>query len=222
MFEQLAAECGFPKMLFQNIADAADRHYSPHQYHNKEHAYRVCDIALNLAMSDSQTAQHSMPILSMGLAARWHDAIYVPRAQGDANEQCSAAQLLLDGYREMNGAHYRYGDKYGLVTNVVQHAAQLVQATSIAHHLDSSTNSVWASILLDADLVSLSDPWGDFVDTQAAIAAEQEPFHDQEASKTFLGKFLTVRPTIYRTERAIAMYEDQARDNIKRWCGIKG
>lgn len=221
MFEQLAAESGFPRMLFQNIADAADQHYSQHQYHNKEHAHRVCDTALNLAMSDSQTASCAMPLLSLGLAARWHDAIYVPRAQGDANEQCSAAQLLMDAYREMNCAYYRYGDTYGLVANVVQHAAQMVRGTSISYHLNPATHSPWQSLLLDADLVSLSDPWPDFVDTQAAIAAEQEPLGDPEASKEFLSKFLKVRPTIYRTERAIAMYEDQARTNIKRWCGIK-
>jgi predicted metal-dependent HD superfamily phosphohydrolase len=170
------------------------------EYHNFDHAIKVLYAVLEI---DPYAGQE------LHLAALYHDAVYVPKAGEDANERCSAAALLVDA-RER-----------GFSAEVLQEAADLIIKTSVDWHLHGLTLDPKLSTLLDADLKSLSAPWGEFCDNQLAIIREMGGTVTSETvsmSAKFLQQFLEVRDQIYRTDYARDYWEEKARHNILRYA----
>lgn len=76
------------------------------------------------------------------------------------------------------------------------------------------------SILLDADLASLSVDWDDFVRNQDSIILENNGSipDDRYENAKFLAKLLSCREFIYRTSKGRALWEEKARANISKYC----
>lgn len=189
-------------MHLARLIDIAQTYYKFNEqdrpYHNHQHALAVArDVVLTADKEDD----------ALILAAHWHDAVYIPGARGDANEQCSAAALLKAASKLDDAA-------------TVEKAAQLIRYTSVQYHLHTNVLAGDIACLLDADLSSLAAPYGTFIHNQKNIINEQGGTayeHDKAQSSAFLSQFLRVREFIYHTEYGRLNWEKTARDNITRY-----
>ena len=176
--------------------------YASKKYHNLHHALNVVDNVYYL------TDAPSIPLV---LGAKWHDAVYVPRAGNDANERCSAAALGV--------CYNRLGlDKTAETDQIIADAQVLIIGTHVGMHLIDhriDPNSDQA-ILNDADLASLAVDHGQFMLNQFNIIKENfgTPKDDMKRAGEFLERFLTCREYIYHTDAAREMWEDKAKENI--------
>lgn len=178
------------------------------EYHNYAHAMQVL-AAVNIL------ADHN-PSMALTLAATWHDAVYHPGAAHDSNEQCSSAALANVAIRLNKTAPLPQS-----VKDAVNKAQDLIEYTSVKYHLHKVRIKDELAILLDADLSSLATTNYDaFVAQQGRIIRENDGSvpGGHKASAEFLVKFLACRECIYHTDKARNMWEQQARDNIQRWC----
>lgn len=165
-------------------------------YHNWDHAGRVL-----FEVDEDDRVK---------LAALWHDAIYIPGSK--VNEEASADALLYE-WKSL-------GIKAN--TDIVYDACALIRSTTVDWHLSKYeiTNAIHAE-LMDADLVSLADPYIQFQENQANIILENggdpEDFESRAKCADFLKNFLTVREYIYHTDKFRALHEEKAKQNIKRY-----
>lgn len=177
-----------------------DLFYGPDQCHRKYHTYAHCFRVANFAASRAMDCPYLMKYAqSLYVAGIWHDAVYVPGST-DNEEQSALALLVLHPQME--------------------YEANLIRRTTVADHLsDEVTDEIdpVLAILLDADLISLADPWEIFLSNQKLILQENgldpELPENLKKSAEFLIKFFG-RATIYRTPEIRDEYESRAFNNI--------
>lgn len=215
------------EMKFAPLIQRAKSWYSfnasAKQYHNIEHATDVVLTVMGLREAQGRSASQELI-----LAALYHDAVYVSGAGSDANERCSATALIND-YKllkaESNFLYFEDDDD----DETIHRAAHMIRQTTVEDHLSDipfSEITLDALLddtltLLDADLSGLAVPYVDFKHRQEAIILENhgdpESILHRQKSAEFLQQFLSVRPSIYRTDVAKYLLESKARSNIKRY-----
>ena len=173
--------------------------FGPDQGHRKYHTYahctRVANFASDYAINTKGMEQYANVLYVAGI---WHDAVYIP---GRSDNEEMSAQALLALHPQMT------------------YEADLIRKTTINDHLSDAVtheSDPILSILLDADLISLSDPWETFVQHQRDILEENGvSVNFLNRSAEFLTKFLC-KEHIYRVPDIRLVYEKTARENISR------
>jgi predicted metal-dependent HD superfamily phosphohydrolase len=199
-------ELGLQQVLFDALIWYQNTPGEKNVYHTSVHANKVIEGLFYLTEPDA----------SLILAAKWHDAIYIPGAGSDANERCSAA-ALEQSFKN------RIPNPTEMQTDVILKAKMLIQYTSIDYHFSrDEIRAGGLEYLLDADLWSLSADWDIFVKNQENIITENygDREKDKNLSANFLKTFLTVREFIYHTEFARANWEQRARNNITKYAQL--
>lgn len=140
------------------------------------------------------------------LAAWMHDAVYDPRALGDANERDSAefaAGLLAT---------------LGVPDDVAAEVARLVGLTAGHATEDDDPDG---ELLCDADLAILAGDERAYAEYTAAIRREYAHVPDDAftAGRAQVLKALLELPSIYRLEPLRARWEKKARANLERELG---
>lgn len=137
------------------------------------------------------------------LAAWMHDAVYDPRALGDANERDSAefAETILL--------------TLGVPAATAAEVARLVGLTA-GHATDADDPD--GELLCDADLAVLAGDEDEYAAYAAAIRREYAhvPDADFRAGRARVLTALLELPSIYRLEPLRARWEEKARANLKR------
>jgi predicted metal-dependent HD superfamily phosphohydrolase len=167
----------------------------PHRhYHTRAHLRAVLDAV-------DAAASHAPRPDRVRLAAWWHDAVYDPRAAGNANERDSAA--LAE--RTLAGL--------GVPAPVAADVARLVLVTA-----DHKAADPDAALLCDADLAVLAaDPAG-YRAYAAAVRREYAHVPDPafRAGRAAVLRRLLDLPALYRLPHLRAAWEDRARANLTR------
>jgi predicted metal-dependent HD superfamily phosphohydrolase len=165
------------------------------QYHDRTHLVAVLDVVDRL----SDLAPHPDRVR---LAAWMHDAVYDPRALGDANERDSAefAEGLLT--------------TLGVPAEVAADVARLVGLTA-GHATDAGDPD--GELLCDADLAILAADDERYARYTAAIRREYAHVPDDafRAGRTQVLTALLELPSIYRLPPLRAAWEDRARANLR-------
>ncbi|GAA4570550.1 hypothetical protein GCM10023176_29390 [Micromonospora coerulea] len=169
----------------------------PHRhYHTLTHLTAVLDVV------DGHATLARRPDL-VRLAAWCHDAVYDPRAGGDANERASAAladRLLADA---------------GLAAGAVAEVRRLVLLT--AGHAVTGDDPDGA-LLCDADLAVLAGPPPAYDRYAAAVRREYAhvPDPDFRAGRARVLESLLALPRLYRLPTLYSRWETPARTNLTR------
>jgi predicted metal-dependent HD superfamily phosphohydrolase len=169
----------------------------PHRhYHTVDHLTAVLDVVDRFAA----LAPHPERVR---LAAWLHDAVYDPRALGDANERDSAefaAGLLAT---------------LGVPAAASDEVARLVGLTA-GHATDAGDAD--GELLCDADLAVLAGDEQAYAAYRAAIRREYAhvPDADFRAGRARVLVALLELPSIYRLEPLRAAWEERARANLER------
>ncbi|RKN39079.1 metal-dependent phosphohydrolase [Micromonospora endolithica] len=178
-------------------AELLARWGEPHRrYHTTGHLTAVLDVV------DAYAPLARRADL-VRLAAWCHDAVYDPRAPGDANERDSAdlAGTLLT--------------RCGLPTDVVAEVRRLVLLT--AGHAVEETD-VDGALLCDADLAVLAAPPPAYDRYAAAIRREYAhvPEAAFRAGRADVLRRLLALPALYRLPQPSRTWETAARANLSR------
>ncbi|MFI7249881.1 metal-dependent phosphohydrolase [Micromonospora chalcea] len=169
----------------------------PHRrYHDEAHLRAVLDVVDAYAglARDADLVR---------LAAWCHDAVYDPRAAGDANERASAdlgGELLAAA---------------GVPAATVTGVRRLVLLT--AGHA-AGPDDPDGALLCDADLAVLAAPPERYDRYAAAIRAEYAhvPDPDFRAGRSAALRHLLALPALYRLPEPHARWESRARANLSR------
>lgn len=176
-------------------------------YHNLAHANAVATTLFTMGGASPE----------LMLAARWHDAVYIPGAAINVNEDASAAALKLAA-RGM-----ALTDKQ---CHILQEAETLVRLTSMDMHQSRTLVKGPIATLLDADIASMGAVYKTFVNVQKNIIREQTGLPPTEMalakSSAWLSSFAARRPRLFHTDRGRFLFELQAQDNIKRYAKTYG
>ncbi|HVQ89335.1 MAG TPA: metal-dependent phosphohydrolase [Actinomycetes bacterium] len=176
-------------------AGLAARYAQPHRhYHTMTHVKHVLETIDQLSPEGGDDD-------AVRLAAWFHDAIYAPGRQD--NEQRSA--YLARDILELVGASPKLGTE----------VSRLILLTS--HHDPDPADAV-GSMLSDADLKILAEPWSTYAEYTWAIRREYELIPDDEfrpARARILKGFLQ-QPAIYRLPTSYERWESLARANVTR------
>ena len=169
------------------------------QYHTVTHLTAVLDVVDRFA----DLAPHPDRVR---LAAWMHDAVYDPRALGDANERDSAEfaeSILLT---------------LGVPAAAAAEVARLVGLT--AGHATGADDPD-GELLCDADLAVLAGDEEEYAAYAAAIRREYAhvPDEDFRAGRARVLTALLELPSIYRLEPLRARWEERARANLRRELG---
>lgn len=193
-----------------SLWDAAAHWYKTpkRHYHTAAHANAVAQRVLNLGHNESELL----------LAARWHDAVYVPGAPEGVNEQASAAALA-------HTAKVQKLDTSQLA--IVAQACALILQTRMSMHLTSlQVTEPLTATLLDADLASLAADYSGFAAHQRHIIWEQTGVkptaESMAAASAWLTSFLSCRDFIFHTDTGRSIMETLSRDNIARFAREHG
>lgn len=166
------------------------------QYHTVAHLTAVLDVVDRF----SDLAPHPERVR---LAAWMHDAVYDPRALGDANERDSAefAEGLLT--------------TLGVPEDGAAEVARLVGLTA-GHATDASDPD--GELLCDADLAVLAGDDEQYAAYTAAVRREYAhvPDEDFKAGRAQVLKALLELPSIYRLAPLREQWEARARANLER------
>jgi predicted metal-dependent HD superfamily phosphohydrolase len=166
------------------------------QYHTVTHLTAVLDVIDRFA----ELAPHPDRVR---LAAWMHDAVYDPRALGDANERDSAefAETILQ--------------TLGVPGGTAAEVARLVGLTA-GHATDADDPD--GELLCDADLAVLAGDEDDYAAYAAAIRREYAHVRDEDfrAGRARVLVSLLELPSIYRLEPLRAQWETRARANLER------
>jgi len=169
------------------------------QYHTVTHLTAVLDV-INRFDSLAPHPSH------VRLAAWMHDAVYDPRALGDANERDSAefAEGLLI--------------TLGVPAETAADVARLVGLT--AGHA-TGPDDPDGELLCDADLAVLAGDDEQYAAYAAAIRREYAhvPDEDFKAGRAQVLKALLELPSIYRLPQLREQWEDRARANLTAELG---
>ncbi|MEU4780735.1 metal-dependent phosphohydrolase [Micromonospora sp. NPDC023633] len=177
--------------------DLLSRWREPHRhYHDADHLAAVLDVV------DAHAPAAGRPDL-VRLAAWCHDAVYDPRAGGDANEHDSAALAgtLLT--------------RAGLPADAVAEVRRLVLLTA-GHAVEPGDAD--GALLCDADLAVLATPPEAYDRYAAAIRREYahvpEPAFRAGRARVLAG--LLALPALFRLPPLARRWESQARANLTR------
>jgi predicted metal-dependent HD superfamily phosphohydrolase len=166
------------------------------QYHDVSHLCAVLDVVDRLA----GLAPHPDRVR---LAAWMHDAVYYPRALGDANERDSAdfAEGLLTAL--------------GTPPTVAAEVARLVGLTA-GHATEDGDDD--GALLCDADLAILASAEDHYAEYVAAIRREYAHVPDDafRGGREQVLKALLELPSIYRLAPLREAWEATARANLAR------
>ncbi|MEH1102239.1 HD domain-containing protein [Micromonospora sp. CPCC 205561] len=169
----------------------------PHRhYHTTGHLTAVLDVV------DAHASAAGRPDL-VRLAAWCHDAVYDPRAEGDANERHSAAlagTLLA---------------RSGLPADAVDEVRRLVLLTA-GHAVDPGDAD--GALLCDADLAVLAAPPEAYDRYAAAIRREYAHVPDPafRAGRARVLAGLLALPALFRLPTLANRWEPRARANLTR------
>ncbi|MFR9776830.1 metal-dependent phosphohydrolase [Micromonospora sp. MS34] len=169
----------------------------PHRhYHSVPHLRAVLDVI------DAYAGSARRPEL-VRLAAWCHDAVYDPRAGGDANERASAelaGELLADA---------------GLPAAAVAEVRRLVLLTA-GHAVPPGDRD--GALLCDADLAVLAAPPAAYERYAAAVRREYAHVPDPafRAGRARVLEALLALPALYRLPGPHARWESPARANLAR------
>ncbi|MCP3783902.1 metal-dependent phosphohydrolase [Micromonospora sp. A3M-1-15] len=169
----------------------------PHRhYHTVTHLRAVLDVV------DAYAGSARRPDL-VRLAAWCHDAVYDPRAGGDANERASAelaGELLTAA---------------GLPAAAVTGVRRLVLLTA-GHAVGPDDPD--GALLCDADLAVLAAPPADYDRYAAAVRREYAHVPDPgfRAGRAAVLTGLLALPALYRLPEPHARWESPARANLTR------
>ncbi|MEQ4304198.1 metal-dependent phosphohydrolase [Plantactinospora sp. B6F1] len=178
-------------------AELLRRWREPHR-----HYHDVYHLAAVLAVVDAAADHAARPDL-VRLAAWCHDAVYDPRAGGDANERASAelGAALLTGL--------------GVPAEAVAEVVRLVLLTA-GHRAAPEDRD--GALLCDADLAILASPAAEYDRYAAAIRAEYahvpEPMF--RAGRAAVLRNLLALPALYHTPELARRAEQPARENLRR------
>ncbi|TDC53065.1 metal-dependent phosphohydrolase [Micromonospora sp. KC207] len=177
--------------------DLLTRWREPHRrYHTVRHLTAVLDVV------DAYAVLADQPDL-VRLAAWCHDAIYDPRAAGDANERASAdlAEALLTGL--------------GAPVTAAAEVRRLVLLTA-GHAVAAADRD--GALLCDADLAVLADPPEEYDRYAAAVRQEYAhvPDRDFRQGRARVLESLLALPTLYRLPDLAPIWEHLARTNLTR------
>ncbi|MBB5824050.1 putative metal-dependent HD superfamily phosphohydrolase [Micromonospora carbonacea subsp. aurantiaca] len=169
----------------------------PHRrYHTVRHLAAVLDVV------DAYAGCAGRPDL-VRLAAWCHDAVYDPRAAGDANERASAdlAEGLLTGL--------------GVPAAAVAEVRRLVLLTA-GHTVAADDRD--GALLCDADLAVLAGPPEEYDRYAAAIRREYAhvPDGDFRRGRARVLRSLLSLPTLYRHPHLQTHWTPQAHANLTR------
>jgi predicted metal-dependent HD superfamily phosphohydrolase len=168
----------------------------------QRHYHTVAHLSAVLAVVDEHAALAPHPE-RVRLAAWMHDAVYDPRALGDANERDSAefAEGLLA--------------TLGVPGAAAAEVARLVGLTAGHATGDDDPDG---ELLCDADLAVLAGDEQQYAAYAAAIRREYAHVSDDDfrAGRAQVLKALLELPTIYRLEPLRAAWEQRARANLER------
>lgn len=178
-------------------AELIRRWREPHRHH-----HTLAHLTVVLDVVDAYAGLARRPDL-VRLAAWCHDAVYDPRAEGDANERDSAAlagTLLAPS---------------GLPADAVAEVRRLVLLT--AGHVTDPADADGA-LLCDADLAVLATPPEAYDRYAAAIRREYAHVPEPEfrAGRARVLTALLALPTLYRLPLLAARWESPARTNLTR------
>ncbi|WP_258398394.1 HD domain-containing protein [Micromonospora noduli] len=169
----------------------------PHRnYHTLAHLTAVLDVV-------DQHADLATRADAVRLAAWFHDAVYDPRAAGDANERDSAAlaESVLTGL--------------GVPAPTVTEVRRLVLLTA-GHTVAPGDRD--GALLCDADLAVLAAPPANYERYAAAIRREYahvpEPAFRAGRAAVLTG--LLALPALFRSPPLASRWEEPARDNVRR------
>ncbi|WP_435205283.1 HD domain-containing protein [Micromonospora sp. bgisy143] len=173
----------------------------PHRhYHTITHLVAVLDVV------DRHAGLAGRPDL-VRLAAWCHDAVYDPRAVGDANERDSAALAgsLLTGL--------------GVPEPAVAEVRRLVLLTA-GHRVPADDPD--GALLCDADLAVLADPPADYDRYAAAIRREYAHVPDPafRSGRASALNGLLALPALFRLPPLARRWEAPARDNLRRELAV--
>jgi predicted metal-dependent HD superfamily phosphohydrolase len=164
------------------------------QYHDTRHLAAVLDVVDRFA----HLAPHPDHVR---LAAWTHDAVYDPRAEGDANERGSAkvTEALLTAL--------------GAPAAVAAEVARLVRLT--AGH-DTTADDPDGELLCDADLAILAADGHRYAEYAAAVRREYAHVPDDafRAGRARILQALLDLPSIYRLPPLRSSWEARARANV--------
>lgn len=168
----------------------------------QRHYHTVAHLTAVLGVIDRYAGLAPHPE-QVRLAAWLHDAVYDPRALGDANERDSAefaAGLLTT---------------LGVPADVAAEVARLVGLT--AGHA-TGPDDPDGELLCDADLAVLAGDERAYAAYTAAIRREYAHVPDEafKAGRAQVLKALLELPTIYRLEPLRTAWEERARANLER------
>lgn len=168
---------------------------APHRhYHTVTHLTDVLDVV-------DEHAELASSVDRVRLAAWLHDAVYDPRALGDANERDSAefAAGLLGAL--------------GVPAGTAADVARLVGLTA-GHATDADDPD--GELLCDADLAILASDPARYAAYTAAIRREYAhvPEDDFRAARATVLRALLELPGIYRHPALAAAWESRARANL--------
>ena len=168
----------------------------------QRHYHTVAHLSAVLEVVDGHAALAPHPE-RVRLAAWLHDAVYDPRALGDANERDSAefaAGLLAT---------------LGMPDEVAAEVARLVGLTAGHATGDDDPDG---ELLCDADLAILAGDPERYAEYTAAIRREYAHVPDEafKAGRAQVLKALLELPSIYRLAPLRAAWESTARANLER------
>jgi predicted metal-dependent HD superfamily phosphohydrolase len=164
------------------------------QYHDGTHLTAVLDVVDRFAV----LAPHPDRVR---LAAWMHDAVYDPRAMGDANERDSAA--FAEGLLTT----------LGVPADVAAEVARLVRLT--AGHATAADDPD-GELLCDADLAILAADGTRYAKYTAAIRREYAHVPEEafRAGRAQILRALLELPSIYRLPALHEAWESRARANL--------
>jgi predicted metal-dependent HD superfamily phosphohydrolase len=168
----------------------------------QRHYHTVAHLSAVLAVVDEHAALAPHPE-RVRLAAWMHDAVYDPRALGDANERDSAE--FADGLLTT----------LGVPAAVAADVARLVGLTAGHATEDDDPDG---ELLCDADLAVLAGDDEQYAAYTAAIRREYAHVGDDDfrAGRAQVLKALLELPAIYRLEPLREAWEQRARANLER------
>lgn len=175
--------------------DLVRRWREPHRhYHTCDHLRAVLDVV------DRYADLAGRPDL-VRLAAWYHDAVYDPRAAGDANERDSAALAV----RVLTGL--------GLPGGAVDEVRRLVLLT--AGHVVGPGDADGA-LLCDADLAVLAGPPDAYAAYASAVREEYAHFPDEQftVGRIAVLERLLALPALYRLPDVAEQWAGRARANL--------
>jgi predicted metal-dependent HD superfamily phosphohydrolase len=182
--------------------EAAGRYLLGRWSEPQRHYHTVAHLTAVLDVVDRHAGLAPHPE-RVRLAAWMHDAVYDPRALGDANERDSAefaAGLLTT---------------LGVPEEVAAEVARLVGLTAGHATGDDDPDG---ELLCDADLAVLAGDGQQYAAYTAAVRREYAHVSDDDfaAGRGQVLKALLELPTIYRLEALRAAWEERARANLAR------